>query len=181
MADDNVVQHPTSDRSIIDLLKQDYTEIANIKDVYIPIKGWERSGLALKYRLPHDGRELDALARKVQLEVTDKKDTYGRNFKIAMDTMIRLNEGLFVRHPSEPDVYVELDPEETGSALDLGNGDKLSPIFGWNGEVNSARDVVRMLFNNNDLAIIAHAEKLNRWLMDTKADLSTEIWQGELA
>lgn len=169
------IEHSTSNRSILDLLKEDYQELKDIKDVTIPIIGWEKTGLAIKYRLPESGAELDTLARKVFQEV-NKKDRYGRNFKIAMDTMIHLNEGLYVK-PRGIEDYIELDPSETGSPMVLADGEELSVIFGWDGEVRTARDVVRKLFNNNDLAIINHAEKLNRWLVDTKVDLNVELWE----
>jgi hypothetical protein len=173
------VTHPVSDKSIVDLLKQDYEDVATDHIVYLPITGWERTGLAIKYRHPHSGVELDAVARKVFQEIP-RNEQYNRGFAVALDTIIKLNEGLYVKPPGAKN-YVELDPEEAGRALDLGDGEKLSPIFGWNGEVKSARDVVRKLFGNNHLSIIAHSEKLQRWLVDTKADLNTEIWQmGEL-
>jgi hypothetical protein len=44
-------------------------------------------------------------------------------------------------------------------------------------EPSTARQIVRRLFNGNDFAIVNHAERLNRWLMDTSADLSMEFWQ----
>lgn len=167
--------HPISDKSILDVLKADYDDIAGDKSVYIPIVGWEKSGLAIKYRHPHSGKELDAVARTVYREIS-KDQRYSRGITLAIDTMIRLNEGLYVK-PAGVDDYVELDPEERGRPYDLGDGEKLSSIFGWNGEVSTSRDVVRKLFGGNELAIGAHSEKLQRWLMNTKADLDTEIWQ----
>jgi hypothetical protein len=163
-------------KNILDLLKADYSEIVSQKDVYIPIVGWEKSGLAIRYRLPESGKELDAIQRRVNQQY-DKKERYDRGFFTAVDTMIRLCEGLYVKHPEDPSVWVELDPKETGRPLDLGDGEELSPILGWNGAPASARDVVKRLFGNNEMAILAHSEKLQRWMMDTNADLSTELWQ----
>lgn len=168
-------QHPTGDKSILDLLKADYKELAEHKDVTIPIAGWERSGLAIRYRLPDSGIELDAVARKVNQQFP-RQEQYKRGYFTAVDTMIRLCEGLYFKHPEDASIWVELDPKETGAPLDLGDGEELSPIFGWNGGVSSARDVVKKLFGGNEIAVLNHATQLQRWLTDTKADLGTQLW-----
>lgn len=170
---------PTGEKSILDLLKADYDEVASVKDVYIPVVGWERSGLAIRYRLPESGVELDAIARKVQQQFT-RNERYKRGFYTAVDTMIKLCDGLYVKHPEDPTIWVELDPQERGMPLDLGDGEELSSIFGWNGQVGGARDVVNKLFGGNEMAILSHCEKLQRWMIDTKADLNVELWQVNL-
>lgn len=174
------VTHPVSDKSLLDLLKADYQEIVDIKDVYIPIIGWEKSGLAINYRLPESGAELDFIARKVFQEVP-KSDPFRRGITVAMDTMITLSQGLFVK-PAGVDDYVQLDPNERGAALELSDAEELSVIFGWKADsVTTTRQVLKKLFGNNDMAIINHAEKLQRWLANTKADITTELWGlGEL-
>lgn len=168
--------HIAGDKSVLDLLKEDYQSIVEITDVYIPIVGWEKTGLAIKYRLPDGGAELDTIARKVFNEV-EKKFKFKRGLLLSIDTMICLNEGLFVK-PRGVEDYVQLDPQETGSALTLADGEELSAIFGWGeGEIRGARDVVRKLFAGQELSIIAHSEKLNRWLTNTKTDLTVELWE----
>lgn len=173
-------EHPAGDKSILELLKADYQEIAAIKDVHIPIIGWERTGLALRYRLPESGAELDRIARKVFQEVP-KNDQYRRGYTIAMDTMIAMHEGLYVKPSGIPD-YVELDPEERGMPLTLADAEELSVIFGWDANsITTARQVLRKLFSNNDMALINHAEKFQRWMVDTKTDINTELWSlGEM-
>ena len=162
---------PFSGASVMDLLQADLQEIEETKEVYIPLKGYGRTGLQVCYHLPKNGKELSDIARKVEREM---KDTYSRNLTIAMDTMIHLCSGVYVQPPevSEP---VMLDPEETGFPCRY--DERLARILGIEGEVQSARQVVRRLFGANDMAIISHAEKLNRWLQNTKADVSLEIWQ----
>jgi hypothetical protein len=160
-----------SEPSMIDLLKQDLQELTEHQDVYIPISGYEKTGLAVRYRLPENGKELDAIGRKVMRE---HKDQFSRNLYIAMDTMIVLCLGLYVRPPDLTDEYVELDPELEGSPVHFDY--RLGSILGMD-ESGTARQVVKKLFGGNELAIINHAEKLNRWLMNTKADLSLELWQ----
>jgi hypothetical protein len=160
-----------SDASIVDLLQEDMRELAETKEAYIPVKGYERVGLQVCYHLPDRGKELDEIARKVQREV---KDNYNRNITIAIDTMIHLCSGLYVQ-PAGVTERVMLDLDHTGEPVMF--DERLAEMMGIAGEVSTARQVVRKLFGNNDMMIISHAEKLNRWLQNTKADLSLEIWQ----
>lgn len=167
---------PFSEASIVDLLKEEAAELANAKEVYIPLKGYKGTGLQVCYHLPERGKELDDIARKVQRE---NKETYYRNIYTAIDTMAWLCSGLYVQ-PEGAEEPVMLDPGDTGVPVMFDA--RLAEIIGMDTtETPSARAVIRRLFANNDMAIIAHAEKLNRWLQDTKADLSLEIWQlGEV-
>jgi hypothetical protein len=165
--------HPANDNaSVIDLLKQDVEEISQVEDVYIPVKGYERTGLAIRYHLPERHKELDTIANKVNREF---KDNYSRNLHIGIDTMVYLCSGLYVKHP-EPgtDEWVELDPQETGEPVHFDT--RLAGILGWD-DVSTARQVVKRLFGGNELAINVHAERLNRWLANTKADINQEFWQ----
>lgn len=173
--EDQEAPTPFTEPSLVDLIKQDLKELSEAEDVFIPVKGYERTGLRVKYHMPESGKELDNIARKVMRE---QKDTYSRNLYTAIDTMIYLCDGLYVQ-PADVDEPVELDPQLTGSPVTF--DETLAMIVGLDSENPTARQVVRKLFGNNEMAIIAHAEKLNRWLMDTKADLSVELWQmGEM-
>lgn len=159
-----------ADESIVDLIQADFDELAANVDVFIPIIGYEKSGLAVKYHLPETGKQLDAIARKVNAET---KDPYYRNLNTSIDTMILLCDGLYVK-PAEVEDYVMLDPQETGSPVRFDG--RTAEIFG--AAVDSpARAVVRKIFDSNEMAMLNHAERLARWLNNTKADLTTEIWQ----
>lgn len=169
--------HPVEDSpSIVDLLKQDVAELESVEEVYIPVKGFEKTGLAVKYHLPDKGKELDDIARKVQREF---KDDYSRNLYIGIDTMLKLCSGLYVKSQEaisddNPEGWVELDPNNIGEPVRF--DERLAETLGWK-ELKTARAVVRRLFAGNELAINAHAERLNRWLANTKADVSLEFWQ----
>lgn len=160
----------SSDPSIIDLLKSDLAEIAANVDTYIPVIGYEKSGLAVKYHLPETGKQLDAIARKVNAQ---DKDPYYRNLNTAIDTMILLCDGLYVK-PAGVEDYVMLDPQELGEPVRFDA--RTAEIFGAPGD-SPARSVVRKIFDGNEMAILNHTERLGRWLNNTKADLTTELWQ----
>jgi len=157
--------------SLLDTFHAELDEIASTKSVLIPVRGYERTGLQIKYGMPENGKQLDAIARKVNREV---KDTFSRNLLTAMDTMIALCEGLYVQ-PEEVPEPVMLDPHDTGEPCQFDV--VLAELMGMNGSGGSARTVVKRLFGNNDFAIMSHAEKLSRWLQNTKADLELEFWQ----
>jgi len=162
---------PFSEVSIVQQLQAEARELADAKEVDIPVKGYEGTGLTVRYHLPERGKELSDIADKVRREV---KDNYTRNINIAVDTMIQLCSGIYVQPNSAPEP-VMLDPEDTGEPVKFDI--RLAGILGMEGQVTSARQIVRKLFGNNDMAIIAHSEKLNRWFQNTKADVSLEMWQ----
>jgi len=162
---------PGADFSILDTFKQELQELASAEFVHIPVKGYEQTGLTIKYRMPDSGQELERLSRQVMRQ---QKDTYSRNLMISMDTMIYLCEGLYVQ-PQGVEEPVMLDPNETGEPCRFDG--YLARIMGMNGAPESPRAILKRLFGGNDLAVIDHAERLNRWLQNTKADLNAEIWQ----
>lgn len=161
--------------SVVDLLKQDLKEISTQKNVYIRVPGFERSGLQVKYRLPENGQEIGDIGKKIERQ---HKEVFARNLYTAMDTMIVLCDGLFVQ-PDGIDEPVMLDYEETGTPCRF--DDRLAAYLGMNGDPHdlTARSIVRKLFDDREFAIINHAEKLSRWLVDASADVNREFWQGE--
>lgn len=164
-------QGPFQESSLVDQLRADLAEITANETVYIPVIGYERTGLQVKYHLPENGKILDAITRKVFRE---HRDIYSRNLFTSMDMMIALCAGLYVQ-PPEVDVPVELDPQLSGSPVQF--DERLAEIIGLNGDRITARGVVRKLFAGNDLAIMDHAQKLDRWLRNTSADLTTDWGQ----
>lgn len=169
---------PFQEASFVDLIKQDLNELAEATDVLIPIKGYEHSGLQVKYTLPENGKELDNITRRVE---RTHKTKYDRQLYMIVDTMIHLCQGIYVQPPGDESITdpVELDPEMIGEPVRF--DERLAKTIGMpvNGDQHSpgARAVVFYLFRNNDLAIMDHGERLNRWLMNTKADLNAELWQ----
>jgi len=157
--------------SLIDVFQEELKELADAESVMIPVKGYERTGLQVRYHMPEHGKQLDDVARRVTREY---KDQYSRNLYAAMDTMILLCDGIYVQ-PEGVDEPVELDPHETG--LPCHFDETLAEMMGMNGTGGTARTVVKRLFGGNEMAILAHAERLSRWLQNTKADVEAEIWQ----
>jgi hypothetical protein len=158
--------------SFVDLIKQDLDELNAVVDVYIPVAGYEQSRLAVKYGLPESGKQLEALGRKVVKEFPKK--TWEQNLYIAIDTMILLCEGLYAK-PGDLEEYAMVDLDELGEPVRFDH--RLATMIGLNTPNPTARAVVRKLFGNNDFKILGHAERLNRWLANSKADVEAEFWQ----
>jgi hypothetical protein len=85
---------PFSEVSIVDMLQAEAKELAESKEVYIRLKGYEGTGLQVRYHLPLHGKELSDLAEKVRREI---KDSYNRNLTTAIDTMIHLCDGIYAQ------------------------------------------------------------------------------------
>lgn len=165
---------PPQPVSIVDMLRNDLEQINSIQDTLILVPGYENSRLAVKYRLA-SGRELTDIAQKVWRE---QKDLYSRGLLAAIDTMVVLCVGLYVQ-PEGVESPVELDPQEMGMPVSFSD-DRLADILGMApDEPRSARAVVRKLFNNNELAIMAHSTKLQEWLQDTTGEAEQGFWLGE--
>lgn len=166
---------PFSSQSVYDLFKQEQAELANATEVFLPVKGYEPIGLQIQYRVARDGKELDAVGQKVNKQFAD---AYSRNLYGSMDLMILLCKGLFVQPDDVPEP-VMFDPEDTGEPCLF--DERLAKLMGMTFQDQpTARDVVKKLFGGDrgELAVIAHAERLQRWLVDAKADLRREIWQS---
>lgn len=159
--------------SLVDVIKGELKELQQSKEIYIAVVGYEKSGLHARYVMPENGRILDDIARNVMRQF---KDNYSRNLYGAIDTMARLCEGLYVQTPETGDEYVELDPDELGYPVKYDI--RLGELINSNGSapLDSARKVIRALFGDKEILILNHSAKLNRWLMNTNADVESELW-----
>jgi hypothetical protein len=159
--------------SLVGLIKQDIDEIAQSRSVFIKLPGYAGSGLCIKFRVAREG-ETTAIARKVETQERAKKSNDERiGILTAMDTIITLCDGFYVK-PADVDEEVMLDPDDTGVPIRF--DDRLCGLIGLP-ESTPARDILRKLFDNNEMAILNFADKLGRWLTDTRTDVSREVWQ----
>lgn len=168
-------KNPAAGSSLIDAFKEELKEFGANQTVLIAVKGYEKIGLKVQYRRPEHGKEIDAIRNKIERQV---KGAYERNLLTSIDTMIHLCDGLYVQ-PEGVDVPVMFDPHETGFAA--GFDDTLAELMGMNSNGATGpfdpRAIVKKLFDDNDLAINNHSERLSRWLQNAKADVDAELWQ----
>src|SRR5580765_2030555 len=155
-----------SDRNLLDRIRAKRLELAERRSTYITVPGYEDIGLVVQYHLL-DGKELDRIAEKVKRQMRDRVD---RGLNAAADTLIAACDGFFLDKGSSE--YAPFDPGNRGAPLRYEK--ELAEFLGVE-EVATARDVVFMIFADNDVALANHAMKLNRWFTNTSRDADEEF------
>jgi len=163
---DETQEHP----SLADQLRARRAEIAEAKEVYLPIVGYEQFGVVAQHRLM-DRQEVERIGRKVLNEVRDRGE---RNMRILLDTIINSTEGFFLQ------VGEDEQPQEI---LDANLGD--SPVISWDGFARylgwspngegDARSALYFVFGYNEFAIGQYGILLNRWMGNTGIKVDEEL------
>lgn len=158
--------------SLLDSLAAQRDEIASAKEVFIPIPGYEASGMTLlaRYRLM-SGDEVEAIGRKVTRQFK-KGQRYERNVYATIDMMIAACSGIFVDRDGE-----KIQLKHNGNEID-GYDESLSEALKF--EASSARECVLGVFGNNIIAVQSHSLLLGRWMSDTSTDVMSEMLEGNL-
>lgn len=162
--------------SLLDALAASREETAKVTDTFIPIAGYEASGIMLyaKYRLM-EGEELTNIGRKVASQF-GKKRAYERQLYAGIDTMVEACLGLYVDRGD-------------GKKVQMTNGG--IPIAGYDANLAEAlkfldlvkkkdvgRTVVLGTFANNTISITQHTLMLGRWFNDASVDVSAEYLEA---
>jgi hypothetical protein len=163
--------------SALAALAQQRNALATTRETYLPIPGYERSGIALyvKYRLV-DGDEIAKIGRKVTGEFR-RSQAYERQLWASVDVMIAGCEGLFVDLGDRKKIPLKTN---AGTEVSGFNAD-LAEALGFAGEINPnqpARSVVLGVFGGNMVALQQHALLLGRWMSDTTADVTQEFLEA---
>jgi hypothetical protein len=158
--------------NLLEALSAKREELAEIREVDIPIRGYESTGLGMyaRYRLV-DGEEIADIGRKVMREFR-KNQQYERNLYASIDLMISACTG----------IWVEADGSKFQLTLEG------VPIGGYDGrlaealsfDAPTARQVVIGTFANNVMALQTHSLLLGRWMSDTSTDVMSEMLEGNL-
>lgn len=167
ITDDDKIKPP----SLADQLKARRTEIAEAKDVMLPLTGYEQHGVLVKHHLM-DRSEVEAIGRKVMGETRDRAE---RNMRILLDVIINSTDGFFIK-PEDADI-----PEEI---LDDRNGNL--PVYGWDGFAaymgwmpidgpGDARSALYFVFGGNEFAVGQYGILLNRWMGNTGIKVDEEL------
>jgi hypothetical protein len=153
-------------------LAQQREEISQQRETLIQIPGYTGIDVYARYRLL-TGDELEKIARRTMGKKSGAKlSTWERNLTAALDTMADACSGIFYQlagMDSPKPVTVNGSP-----VLNYGDP-KLQEGLKIPSEVKTTRGVILSMFGNNDLAVSAHAVKLNRWFSDTNRDVDDEF------
>lgn len=153
-------------RNLMDEIRKARRNLAENRQTYIQLPGYEHVGLVAQYHLL-DGKQLDMIAERVKRQTKDRVD---RGINAAVDTFIAACDGLFVEKDGG---YAPLDPDNRG--MPLRYEPSLAKFCDFYKEGMTARQVVFGLFGDNDAAIAGHAMKLNRWFMNTTSEVDDEF------
>jgi len=161
----------TEQTSLFDQLRKKRQEAEEGKVTFIPIPGYDANPpiLLARYRVL-DGKEIDVIGRKVNMET---KDRWERGILAAIDSMIACCNGMY---------YDELEGEGP-QPMTVGG----SPITGYTPDLaraldfpaNSAREVVIGVFVSNEMAIMQHNVRLGLWMGNTARKVDEDIFSGE--
>jgi len=157
-------------QSVLDLLRQKREESAAATTVDLPVPGYNNSPpvLYIRYQLI-DGPTIDRIGRKVTRQT---KDRWSRQILSAIDTMIESIVGFYV----DMEDGSERKPLTVHGEHITTFGPELQEALGF--EADNARNTVRELFGQNDVALAGHNIALSRWMTNTTAEIDEEFLGG---
>jgi len=166
---------PVSDGSIMDSLRQQHRELADVQELYLSIPGYHGQ-LYAKYRLLDVRHDLRAIGQRAQKQFPG--NIQDQIFYSNVDAMIQGCEGLFYQtdEGEYKSIAEALDPDAT-EPITYSDA-RLIEFFAWDAtEVTSARAATQRLFNN-DAALLDHARMLSNWMRDTSKDVNEDFLES---
>lgn len=162
-------------RSLKDRLAQRREDIlANrFKDIDLP--GYD--GMVYgRYRLL-DGTKLNNIAENV-IRTIKQEQKAERGLAAAIDTLAAALIEVRVRDDGRDMSLAEHLGEDEGAVVRFDV--KLADFMGFKDQLSETprvRDIVKEVFLNNEVAIMAHNQQLSRWMMTNGVDVETELMQ----
>ena len=155
-------------RTIMDRLRAQRDEQTRDVTCFITVPGYK--GLMKAEYNVLDSTEMTMIGRKIQRQYKDDGD---RQINAIMDILIRANQGLYF--VEEDGGLTAIDPDEAGYPLKYSDP-RTAQYFGF--ESATARQSLLGVFQHNEMSLLAHGMKLNRWYEDTSKDVD-EGFLGE--
>lgn len=161
-----LAENASGPQTLMDQLRAAREDVANSRETFVPIPGYEQIGLYARHRLM-ERPEVEQIGRKIVKETRDRGD---RQMLILLDQIIGSTTGFFVRKGKD-DVQL----------LDDRDDDNM-PIMNWghladylDGKSSNAREAVMFVFGNNEFAVGQYGIQLNRWMTNTSLDVSGDL------
>jgi len=166
ITEDDQVKTP----SLSEQLRARRSEIAEAKEIFLPVTGYEDYGLVGKHRLM-DRMEVEKIGRKILGETRERGE---RNMRILLDTIINSTTGFYLQQGEEEPQEI-LD--DTRGDIHVLSWDDLASYLGWkpNGGEGDARSALYFVFANNEFAIGQYGILLNRWMGNTGLKVDEEF------
>jgi hypothetical protein len=164
---DTVSGEAQGPQSLHEQLRAKRAEIADTRDTYLKIIGYEEPLLMGKHRLM-DRLEIEQIGKRVMRETKDRGE---RNMRILCDQIINSTTGFFFQRPFDDEPQVLED--EDGSPVEL--WDHLAQYLGQTSSNGTARAALYFVFGNNEFAIGQYGIMLNRWMGNTAYEVDAEF------
>lgn len=163
--------------SLLDALASQRDDLANTREVDIPLPNYGRSGVTLyvRYRLLA-GTELEQIGKRITSQFS-KRQNYERQLYSSIDVMIEACEGFFVDRGDG-----QKHPVTLGGEAITGYDERLAEALRFQDKVESrspARSCVLAFFGNNIVSLQQHSIVLGRWMGDTTSDVVKELLEAE--
>jgi hypothetical protein len=164
---------PDDEGSLLEALAQQRDDLAQQREVDIPLPNYGKSGIQLyvRYRLL-DGDELAKIGRLVNREF-NRNRAYERNLYASLDVIIEACEGFYVEKEGQNKVPVTL-----GGTPISGYNQELAQALKFEDKIDPrhpARSCVLAFFGGNVVSVQQHSVMLGRWMGDTTVDLTEEF------
>lgn len=160
-----------SSESLLESLAAAREETAEDRETFIAIPGYEKAGLELlaRYRLL-SGPEIEGIARKAMGK--NRRRSFAQGLAAACDTMAAACTGIYFQRPEDD----EPQPLTVGGQHIVNYGDpKLKQALKIGDDVTTARGVILSTFCDNELAVVEHSTKLQRWFGNTNSELDADF------
>lgn len=151
--------------SVRDRLRKQRSEVQKRDTCDIDLPGYSGE-LVARYKMM-GAQELEVIGKKIQRQMKTQADRllYG-----SMDTLIAACEGFFLRIDGQDgDVLHPLTVENEPVKYD----ENLAKFLEF--PATSAREVLRGVFADNEMAIVQHAAKHSRWMADPTSDPNSPL------
>jgi hypothetical protein len=155
-------------QSLAEQLRAKRTEIAETRDVKIPITGYTEPVLLTQHRLM-DRPEIEQIGKRVTKETKDRGE---RNMRLLCDQIINSATGFYFQRPFDP----EPQALEDDDGNPIARWDQLATYLGWNPpQGGTARGALYFVFGDNEFAIGQYGILLNRWMGNTAFEVDAEF------
>lgn len=154
-------------QTLMEQLRAKRQEVAETKEVKIPLPGYEEYGLQAQYRLM-DRPEVEKIGKR--LKKNGIKDAGQFQMLALVDVIINATEGFYIQQDGQT---VELTNGDDGPHIQ--RWEQLAEFMGYQGTPETARIALYWIFGDNEFAIGNHGISLNRWFGNTGSEVNLEF------
>jgi len=156
-------------QSLMEQLRARRDEIAETRDTFLTLPGFEDMGFLIKHRLM-SRFDIEQIGKRISREVKNRGE---RNMRILVDQIIESTSGFFYQE-ADVDEPTPLPPLNGSPFPQVLTWSQLAEQIGWD-KPGGERDALYYMFADNEFAIGQYGFKLNRWMGNTGVDVDAEF------